>query len=64
MMTHLLPSVPPGPEATLMPNAGPGGVPAAAAAPPPALTEITEPPFQQAPSNGDLWSTPPGFHLN
>ena len=47
-MTHLLSSAPPGPEAALMPNAGPGGVSAAAAAPLPALPEIIEPPFQQA----------------
>ena len=37
------------PEATLMPDPGPGEVPAAAAAPPPALLEIVEPPFRQAP---------------
>ena len=35
-------------SATLMPNAGPGGVPAAATVPLPALPEITEPPSQQA----------------
>ena len=45
---HLPPSAPPGPEAALMPNPGPGEVPAAAAAPPPALLEIIEPPFRQA----------------
>ena len=49
MMTCPLSSAPPGPEAALMPNAGPGGVSAAAAAPLPALPEIIEPPFQQAP---------------
>ena len=48
IMMHLPPSAPPGPEATLMPNPGPGEVPAAAAAPPPALLEIIEPPFRQA----------------
>ena len=32
-----------------MPDPGPGEVPAAAAAPPPALLEIVELPFQQAP---------------
>ena len=45
MMTRLPPSAPPGPEAALMPDPGPGEVPAAAAAPPPALPEIVEPPF-------------------
>ena len=49
MMTCPLSSAPPGPEAALMPNAGPGGISAAAAAPLPALPEIIEPPFQQAP---------------
>ena len=49
IMTHLPPSAPPGPEATLMPSAGPGEVPAAAAAPPPALLEVLEPLFWQAP---------------
>ena len=48
-MTCLLPSAPPGPEAALMPNPRPGEVPAAAAAPLPALLEIVELPFQQAP---------------
>ena len=37
------------PEATLMPDPGPGEVPAAAAAPPPALTKVIEPPPWQAP---------------
>ena len=46
---RLPPSAPPGPEATLMPSAGPVEVPAAAAAPPPALPEFVEPPFRQAP---------------
>ena len=44
IMTHLPPSAPPGPEAALMPNPGPGEVPAAAAALPPALPEVIEPP--------------------
>ena len=48
IMRGLPPSAPPGLEATLMPSAGPGEVPAAAAAPPPALPEIVEPPFRQA----------------
>ena len=47
-MTCPLPSTPPGLEAALMPDPGPGEVPAAAAAPPPALPEIVDPPFQQA----------------
>ena len=45
----LPPSVPPGPEAALMPDPGPGEVPAAAAALPPALPEFVEPPCWQAP---------------
>ena len=49
IMMRLPPSAPPGLEATLMPDPGPGEVPAAAAAPPPALLEIVEPPFRQAP---------------
>ena len=48
-MTRLPPSAPPGPEAALMPNPGPGEVPAAATALPPALPEFIEPPFRQAP---------------
>ena len=47
---RLPPSAPPIPEATLTPNPGPREVPAAAAALPPALPEIIEPPFWQAPS--------------
>ena len=43
------PSAPPGPEAALMPDPGPGEVPAAAAAPLPALPEVIEPPPPQAP---------------
>ena len=41
-------SAPPGPEATLMPDPGPGEVPAAPAARPPALEEIVEPQLWQA----------------
>ena len=48
IMTRLPPRAPPGLEAALMPDPGPGEVPAAAAAPPPALPEIVELPFQQA----------------
>ena len=44
----LPPSAPPGLEATLMPNLGPGEIPAAAAALPPALPDIIEQPFRQA----------------
>ena len=43
-----LPSAPPGLEATLMLDSGPGEVPAAAADPPPGLPEVVEPPPQQA----------------
>ena len=46
---RLSPSAPPGPEAALMPDPGPGEVPAAATALPPALPEFVEPPFWQAP---------------
>ena len=49
IMMRLPPSAPPGPEATLMPNPGPGEVPAAISTLPPALPEIVEPPFRQAP---------------
>ena len=49
IMTRLPPSAPPGPEAALLPNPGPGEVPAAATALPPALPEFVEPPFRQAP---------------
>ena len=49
IMTRLPPSAPPGPEAALMPNPGPGEVPAAATALPPALPDFIEPPFWQAP---------------
>ena len=45
----LPPSAPPGPEATLMPNPGPGEVPVAAAALSPALPEIVELLFWQSP---------------
>ena len=49
IMMHLPPSAPPGPEAALMPDPGPGEVPAAATALPPALPEFIEPSFRQAP---------------
>ena len=49
IMTCLPPSVPPGPEGALKPKPGPGEVPAAATALPPALPEFVEPPFWQAP---------------
>ena len=48
IMMRLPPSAPPGPEAALMPNPGPGEVPAAATTLPPALPEFVEPPFWQA----------------
>ena len=48
-MTCPLPSTPPGLEAALLTDPGPGEVPAAAPAPPPALPEIAEPPFRQTP---------------
>ena len=44
----LPPSAPPGSEAALTPNSGPGEVPAVVAALPSALPEIIEPPFGQA----------------
>ena len=49
IMVCLPPSVPPGPEAALRPNPGPGEVPAAATALPPALPEFIELLFRQAP---------------
>ena len=49
IMTHLPPRAPPGPEAALLPNPGPGEVAAAATALPPALLEFVESPFWQAP---------------
>ena len=49
MMTGPPPSAPPVLEAALMPDPEPSEVPAAAAAPPQALLEIVELPFQQAP---------------
>ena len=48
IVTRLPPSAPPGPEAALVPDPGPGEVPAAAAAPLPALLELVEPPPWQA----------------
>ena len=47
IMMRLPPSAPPGPEATLMPNPGPGEVPEAATALPPALPEFIELPFSR-----------------
>ena len=49
ILTCLPPSAPPGPEGTLMPKKGPGEVPAAATALPPALLEFVELLFWQAP---------------
>ena len=49
IMTRLPPSAPPRPEASLMPDPGPGEVSATVAAPPLALPEFVEPPFGQAP---------------
>ncbi|XP_070306694.1 uncharacterized protein [Odocoileus virginianus] len=49
MVTRLPPRAPPGLEAALMPDPGPGEVPAAAAVPPPALPEFIELSFGQAP---------------
>ena len=43
IMTRLPPSAPPGPEAALTPDPGPGEVPAAATALPPAFPEIIQP---------------------
>ena len=48
-MIHPPPRAPPGLEAALMPDPGPGEVPAAAAALPPALLEFVELLFWQAP---------------
>ena len=62
IMTRLPPSAPPGPEAALLPNPGPGEVPAAATALPLALPEIVS--AASDPSDGDLWSMPPEFHLS
>ena len=47
IMTCLPPSAPPGPEVALMPDPGPGEVPAAATALPQALPELVEPPETQ-----------------
>ena len=64
IVTRLPPSAPPGPEAALMPDPGPGEVPAAAAALPPALPEVGG---RRAavwagsdPSDRSLWPTLPG----
>ena len=65
IMTRLPPRAPPGLEAALMPDPGPGEVPAAAAARPPALPEFVEPPFGQAPFPvTSLWPTLPGSGSN
>ena len=48
IMMRLPPSAPPGPEAASMPDPGPGEVPAAATALPPALPEFIKPQFWQA----------------
>ena len=48
IMTRPPPRAPPGLEAALMPDPGPGELPAAAAALLPALLDIVEPPFWQA----------------
>ena len=46
-------------------NPGPGEVLAAAAAPPPALgVRRAAVSAGSDPSNGDLWSMPPEFHLS
>ena len=68
IMTCLPPSAPPGPEATLMPDPGPGEVPAAAAVLLPALPEIIELPFRQAPipameTSGQCPQIPPQLDL-
>ena len=64
----LPPSAPPGLEATLMPNPGPGQVPAAHTAPPAALPEMGDRRATVSagpnPSDGNLWSMPPEFHLS
>ena len=64
----LLPHAPPGSEATLMPNPGPGQVPAAHTAPPAALPEMGDRRATVSagpnPSDGNLWSMPPEFHLS
>ena len=49
IMMRLPPSAPPGPAVVLMPDPGPGEVPAEATALPPALPEFVEPLFQQDP---------------
>ena len=59
---------PPGPKATVMPDPGPGEVPAAATAPPPALPEVIEPPPRQAPmpvaeASGQHFQDPPPAEL-
>ena len=49
LMMHPPAQRPAGPEAALMPDPGPGEVPAAAVAPLPAFLEFIEPPPRQAP---------------
>ena len=49
IMMRLPPSAPPGPAVVLMPDPGPGEVPAEATALPPALPESVEPQFRQSP---------------
>ena len=49
IMMRLPPSAPPGPAVVLMPDPGPGEVPAEATALPPALPESVEPQFWQSP---------------
>ena len=62
MMMRPLPSSPPGLEAALMLDPGPGEVSAAAAALLPALPEFVEPLFLAGsnPSDRSLWPTLPG----
>ena len=67
-VTRLPLSAPPGPKAALMPNPGPGEVPAAANALPPALPEFVEPPFRQTPipaveTSGQCPQIPPQLDL-
>ena len=63
IMTRLPPRAPPGPEAALMPDPGPGEVPAAAAALLPALPEFIELSFRQTaiPAMGTSGQRPQNF---
>ena len=65
-MTRLSPSAPLGPEGALMPNLGPGEVPAAATAPLPTFLRDQRAAILagSSPSGRSLWSTPPGFFLS